>query len=129
MARIFKTPLAKRRWANFKANRRAFYSLWLFGAMFIIALFAELIANDKPLIVSFKGDLHAPIFKFYPETHFGGDFQTAPIYKEIETQCLIKSGGLEICLDEPEETMAALNNGATEIDGQAVQPGWMIWPH
>jgi microcin C transport system permease protein len=128
MARIFKTPLAKRRWANFKANRRAFFSLWLFGAMFIIALFAELIANDKPLIVSFKGDLHAPIFKFYPETHFGGDFQTAPIYKEIETQCLIKSGGLEICLDEPDETMAKLDAGATEIDGEAVQPGWMIWP-
>ena len=128
MALILKTPLAKRRWENFKANRRAYFSLWVFGALFIFALFAELVANDKPLLVSFRGELHTPAFKFYPETHFGGDFQTAPIYKEIETQCLIKSGGLEICLDEPDETMAALDAGATEIDGETVQAGWMIWP-
>jgi len=125
---LFKSPLAKRRWQNFKANRRAFWSLWLFGAMFIISLMAELVANDKPLLVKYQGGLYSPVFKFYSEADFGGDFQTEAIYKEIEAQCLIKSGGLEICLDEPDESMQALADGATELDGEAVQAGWILWP-
>tara|TARA_R110002096_G_scaffold14582_1_gene50569 strand:- start:33508 stop:34629 length:1122 start_codon:yes stop_codon:yes gene_type:complete len=128
MAMIFKSPLSKRRWQNFKANRRAYWSLWLFGTMFFVALFAELIANDKPLLVSYQGEWRAPVFQYFSEAQYGGDFQTEAIYKELETQCLIESGGLEICLDEPVESLAALAAGATELDGQAVQPGWMIWP-
>jgi microcin C transport system permease protein len=128
MALLFKTPLAKRRWQNFKANRRAYWSMWLFGIIFVVCLFAELIANDKPLLVSYQGELRMPVFQYYSEAQYGGDFQTEAIYKELETQCLIKSGGLEICLDEPEESMAALLAGATDLDGETVHQGWMIWP-
>lgn len=127
MALVFKTPLATRRWQNFKANRRALWSLWMFGVIFFLCLFAELIANDKPLLASYRGEIHSPAFKYYSEFYFGGDFQTEAIYKEIETQCLIRSGGLEICLDEPEATIAALEAGKTKISGADIMKGWMLW--
>ena len=127
MRKILKSPLAKRRWQNFKSNRRAFWSLWIFGAIFILCLFAELIANDKPLLIKFKNELHSPAFKYYSEYYFGGDFKTEAIYQEMETQCLIKTGGLEICLDEPDETLNSLYNGSlTSSDGQ-ITKGWMLW--
>jgi microcin C transport system permease protein len=127
MRKILKSPLTKRRWQNFKSNRRAFWSLWIFGAIFILCLFAELIANDKPLLIKFKSELHSPAFKYYSEYYFGGDFKTEAIYQEMETQCLIKTGGLEICLDEPDETLNSLYNGSlTSSDGQ-ITKGWMLW--
>ena len=125
--KIFKSPLSKRRWQNFKSNRRAYWSLWIFGIIFVLCLFAELIANDKPLLVSFKGELHSPAFKYYSEFYFGGDFKTEAIYQEIETQCLIKTGGLEVCLDEPEETITSLGNGSLESSNQETLKGWMLW--
>lgn len=66
------TPLNRRRWANFRANRRGYYSLWLFVALFAISLFAEFLANDKPLLVYFEGDLLVPVAAVFPETRFGG---------------------------------------------------------
>jgi len=66
------SPLGARRWENFRANRRGFWSLWIFLALFIAALFAELVANDKPLLVRHKGDFHAPVLFTYTETDFGG---------------------------------------------------------
>ncbi len=54
---LFKSPLAARRWRNFCANRRAFYALWIFLGIFIATLFAEVIANDRPLLVVFRGGL------------------------------------------------------------------------
>src|SRR5690606_3521797 len=68
------TPLTRRRLHNFRANRRGFWSLWIFLALFGVSLFAEFIANDKPLLVSYEGELYYPIFNFYPETEFGGEF-------------------------------------------------------
>ena len=71
------TPQTKRRWlsplnhrrvGNFKKNRRAVWSLWIFSVLFILSLFAEFIANDKPILVSYRGELYTPVFKFYPET-------------------------------------------------------------
>lgn len=67
------TPLTARRLANFRANRRGYWSLWIFLILFVLSLFAEFIANDKPLIVRFDGAFYTPIFNAYPETTFGGE--------------------------------------------------------
>ena len=76
------SPIAIRRWRNFKANRRGWYSLWLFLIIFVLTLFAELIANDKPLMVKYESNYYFPVFKDYPETIFGGDFDTATDYRD-----------------------------------------------
>ena len=73
------SPLNQRRWRNFKRNRRAFWSLWIFAVLFGISLFAEFVANDKPILINYRGDFYMPIFNFYPETAFGGDFQTEAV--------------------------------------------------
>ena len=123
---LFKSPLAKRRWENFKANRRAHWSLWIFGILFLISLFAEFIANDKPLLVKFQGQLHSPVIREYTEEYFGGDFQTEAVYNEIEVECLIITGGIEACLDDPEGLLDDAQDGL--IDGAEIQKGWMVWP-
>jgi microcin C transport system permease protein len=120
------SPLNQRRWRNFKANRRAFWSLWIFLVAFGLSLFAELIANEKPIVVSFRGELFVPVYRFYPETAFGGDFKTEAVYRDIEVQCLIKTGGLVECWDDPEGVIADAADG--EFAGEEVQAGWMLWP-
>lgn len=92
------TPLNQRRLANFKANKRGFYSLILFSILFFTTLFAELIANDKPILVSYNSQLYVPFLTSYPETEFGGDFETEADYRD--------------------EYVAELIN----------ENGWMIWP-
>ena len=96
------SPLTRRRWRNFCRNRRAYWSLILFSVIFSITLVAEFVANDKPILVNYRGEYRMPIFKFYPETAFGGDFQTEAIYRDPEVACLIVSGGLDACFDDPE---------------------------
>ncbi len=76
------TPLTRRRLANFRANRRGFWSLWIFLALFLASLFAEFIANDRPLLVAYDGHLYYPVFADYPETTFGGEFPTAADYRD-----------------------------------------------
>ncbi|MGN6306419.1 MAG: ABC transporter permease [Mesorhizobium sp.] len=83
------SPLNKRRWANFKANRRGYWSLWIFLALFVLTLFSEFIANDKPIIVSYKGEILFPVLVAYPEEKFGGfyavtDYRDPVIRDEIE---------------------------------------------
>ncbi|SON53683.1 Inner membrane ABC transporter permease protein YejE [Hartmannibacter diazotrophicus] len=83
------SPLNQRRWANFKANRRGYVSLWLFGVLFILSLFAEVLCNDRPILVMYKGELLAPILVDYPEETFGGflavtDFRDPYNQEEIE---------------------------------------------
>ncbi|OJY36179.1 MAG: peptide ABC transporter permease [Rhodobacterales bacterium 65-51] len=119
------SPLNQRRWRNFKANRRAFWSLWIFAVLFGLSLGAELIANDKPLLVSFKGEYYTPFLKFYPETTFGGDFQTEAAYRDPEVQCLIVAQGAAACWDDPEGVLTQARAGA--VDGQPVVPGWLLW--
>ncbi len=85
--RIFRlTPINKRRWENFKANRRGYWSLILFLIIFVISMLAEFIANDKPILVSYKGELLSPVLKDYPEEKFGGFLAqtnyTDPIIKD-----------------------------------------------
>ena len=93
------SPLTRRRWANFKANRRGYASLWIVGVLIGVTLFAEFIANDKPLLMGYRGELYAPVLFFYPETAFGGVFGTEAVYTSHHVQELIKAGD-----------------------------GWMIWP-
>ena len=94
------TPLTRRRLHNFRANRRGWWSFLAFSTLFVLSLGAEFIANDKPLAVSYQGDLYFPVLFFYPETAFGGDFQTEAEYRDPFVQDLI------------------------EVDGD----GWILWP-
>ncbi len=87
------TPLNARRIENFKANRRGYWSLWIFIAVFFVTLFAEFLANDKPLLVRYDGAFYAPVFVAYPETAFGGDFETEAEYSDPEVQELIEEKG------------------------------------
>jgi hypothetical protein len=75
------SPLNRRRWRNFKANRRGYWSLWIFLALFVLSLFAEVIANDKPIVASYKGELLFPVLVDYPESKFGG-FLAVTDYKD-----------------------------------------------
>ena len=72
----------QRRWRRFRANRRGFYSLWIFSILFVLSLFAEVLSNDKPIMVSYDGGWYFPIFKVYPETTFGGDFDSETDYHD-----------------------------------------------
>jgi len=87
------TPLTERRLANFRANKRGYWSLWLFLALFFFTLFAEFIANDKPLLVRFDGAFYYPVLTSYPETVFGGDFETEADYSDPFVVELIEEKG------------------------------------
>ncbi len=77
-----KDTLTRRRWRAFKKNRRGYYSLILFMLLFVTSLFAEVLSNDKPLLVNYEGHLYFPLLKGYPETVFGGDFETETDYRD-----------------------------------------------
>lgn len=96
------SPITKRRLSQFRANKRGFWSLWLFLAMFITALGAEFIANDKPIIAYSNGQIYTPVLFSYPETIFGGDFETEADYRDPFVQDL--------------------------ITGENGEKGWIIWP-
>ena len=87
------TPLTRRRLHRFRANRRGWWSLWIFVILFITTLLAEVIANDKPFLVYFKGEVYFPIVKAYPETTFGGDFLTEADYRNPYLSELIERDG------------------------------------
>ncbi len=120
------SPLNQRRWRNFKRNRRAYWSLIVFMVLFLVTLPAEFIANDRPIVVQYRGELYFPVFRFYPETAFGGDFRTEAVYSDPEVQCLIVSGGIETCFDDPEGVMADARDG--EVAGERIEKGWALWP-
>jgi len=91
-------PLTRRRLHNFRTNSRGFWSLWIFLALFVVSLCAEVIANDRPLLVRYDGAFYFPILREYPETTFGGTFPTEAVYRD---PFLIEQIG---------------------------EKGWMIWP-
>lgn len=76
------SPFTRRRLAAFRAHRRGWWSLWLFLGFFALSLCAEIIANDKPLLVSYKSELFFPVVKDYPETAFGGDLPILANFKD-----------------------------------------------
>jgi len=87
------TSITRRRIENFKRNRRGFWSLWIFLFLFFASLFAEVIANDKPLLVRYDGAFYVPVFAAYPETTFGGEFQTEADYRDEFVVELIQEKG------------------------------------
>ncbi|MBV1696904.1 MAG: ABC transporter permease [Hyphomicrobiales bacterium] len=87
------SPINQRRWRNFRTNRRGYFSLWIFLVLFVVSLFAEVVANDKPLYISYQGKSYFPILFAYPETTFGGDFETAADYRDPFVQKLIADKG------------------------------------
>jgi len=87
------SPLTQRRWRNFVGNRRGLGSLIVFGVLFVTTLFAEFIANDRPILVYYDGGLYSPVLKAYPETTFGGEFATEADYKDPEVVKLIQAKG------------------------------------
>jgi microcin C transport system permease protein len=92
--RLWLSPLQRRRWEVFKLNRRGFWSLWVFLLLFGVSLGSELIANDKPILVKYDGQFYWPIFKAYPETAFGGIFETEAEYRDPAVKEMIaKTGG------------------------------------
>lgn len=93
------SPLTQRRIAQFKCNRRAFVSLWLFSFLLFFAVLAPFLCNDKPLVVGYQGRLFFPVLTYYPESAFGGDFETEADYKDPFVQDLIQK-----------------------------KEGWMVWP-
>ncbi len=92
------SPIAKRRLYQFKQNRRGYWSLWIFLTLLFISLFAEFIANDRPLLIKYDGRYYMPVFFSYAETEFGGEFETEADYRD--------------------EYVAELIN----------EKGWIIWP-
>lgn len=85
------SPVNRRRWRNFTANRRGFWSAWIFLILFFVTLFAELIANDKPLLLRYDGEYYYPVLVSYPETTFGGDFDTEADYRDPVVRELIRA--------------------------------------
>jgi microcin C transport system permease protein len=94
--RVDVAPLGKRRWENFKRHRRGYWSLWIFTFLFVLSLFAEFIANDKPFLIIYDGRPYFPVFVTYPETTFGGEFETAADYRDpyVQKQIAEKGGSI-----------------------------------
>ena len=87
------TPLNRRRLAHFRASKRGMISLIVFGAMFFVSLFAELLANDRPVLIRYDGAFYMPVFRDYPETTFGGDLPTNAVFTDPEVQKMIAQKG------------------------------------
>ena len=89
-------PLNQARWHRFKVNKRGYWSLCIFMVLFVASLFAELIANDKPLLIEYENAWYFPITTQYAETIFGGEFETEADYKDPYVVELIEDKGYMI---------------------------------
>lgn len=119
--------LNRRRLSNFRKNGRAFWSLWIFLLLFGLSIFAEFLANNKPLLISYRGEWRVPIKTFYSEESYGGEFKTVANYLDVTVVCLINTGGLtDPCFDDPEGTIKKAANG--EFEGEQLETGWILWP-
>jgi len=119
--RPFLSPLNQRRWQNFKANRRGYWSLWIFLGFFILSLFAEFLANDKPLVASYNGEILFPVLVDYPEEKFGG-FLAVTDYRDPFIQEEINANGWMIW-PPIRYSYRTVNN---EIPGAApAKPSWL----
>jgi microcin C transport system permease protein len=87
------SPLTHRRIESFKSNRRGYWSMWIFLVLFLFTLFAEFVANDRPFLVYFKGDFYSPVLNAYPESAFGGEFETEADYRDPYVADLISRDG------------------------------------
>lgn len=87
------SPLTRRRLDNFRSNKRGYWSLWIFLVIFTVTLFAEFVANDKPILIYYDKAFYSPIFKAYPEIEFGGEFSTEADYRDPYVAKLINQNG------------------------------------
>jgi len=87
------SAIAQRRIDQFRRNRRGYVSLWIFAFLFLFSVFAEFVANDKPIFVSYDGGYYMPVFKSYAETEFGGEFETEADYRDPAVAELINKKG------------------------------------
>ena len=87
------SPLNKRRLDNFKSNKRGWYSFCIFTLLFLISIFADFIANEKPLLIKYNNQIYFPIINEYSETTFGGDFETEADYRDPYVKQLINDNG------------------------------------
>ena len=123
------TPISQRRWQNFCANRRGYWSLWLFLILFIGSLFAELIANDKPIIAVYKGEVLLPVIIDYPEEKFGG-FLAITDYKDPEIQQEIEDNGwmiwppIRYSYSSVNSDYPLRKSKSGDCLGQPAPPGW-----
>lgn len=83
----------RRAWLRFKSNRRGYISLWVFSILFVLCFFAEVLSNDKPLLVNYDNEYYFPVFNSYPETTFGGDFETEADYTDSFVQKQLTRNG------------------------------------
>jgi microcin C transport system permease protein len=129
------SPINQRRWHNFKSNRRGYWSLWLFLVLFFLTLFAEIVANDKPLLVKYDGGYYAPIFNIYPETIFGGEFETEADYRDPFVTDLIKEKGGWVVWPPIRYSYDTVNldfpgyklvDGERKAAGFPAPPNWMV---
>lgn len=90
------SPITQRRLKQFKANKRGYWSFWIFLVLLFICMFAEFLANDKPIYVHYDGDSYFPTFVNYAETTFGGDFETEAEYRDPYVMDLINEKGYAI---------------------------------
>ncbi len=86
-------PVTARRLANFRAHKRGYWSMWIFVVLFVFTLFAEFIANDRPLLVWYDGGLYVPVLKDYPERTFGGDLPSNTDWSEPFIQDEVRKKG------------------------------------
>ncbi|MBP6985990.1 MAG: ABC transporter permease [Alphaproteobacteria bacterium] len=117
------SPMTKKRLQHFKANKRGYWSLWIFLFLFITSLGAEFLSNDKPIFISYKNEWYFPVFTSYPEITFGGEFETETIYRDPVVMTLIQKHGFMLWplnrysydsinyeLDEPAPSRPSLEN-------------------
>jgi len=90
---VWFSPLTRRRWRNFRSHRRGYWSLWLILSLIMLSLLAELIANDSPLVMRYKGDFYFPVWAAYPESTFGSVFDTEAEYTDHSLQDTIEAHG------------------------------------
>ena len=115
------SPLNQRRWQNFKANRRGYWSLWIFLALFGLSMIAEVIANDRPILAFYKGELLSPAFIDYPEEKFGG-FLAVTDYRDPVIQDEISANGW-ILWPPIRYSYRTVNNDIPEA--APAKPSWM----
>lgn len=90
---LLKNPVSRRQWQAFRDNRRGYWSLWIFSVLLVICMTAEILANDKPILLSYQGNLYSPVLFTYPETEFGGMFETEANYRDPYVRELIEAEG------------------------------------
>ena len=118
------SPLNRRRLAIFRSSRRGVYSLTVFGILFFLSLFAELLANDKPFLIFYDGGFYSPLVREYPETTFGGDFPTNAVYRDPEVQKLIEAKGWMIWPPIPYSYDTVLRGEGRKA---LMPPSWDHW--